>query len=127
MNAMPITQPGSQPTHQAGPTRFTPLAAPSMGSSEMSVWQVEVPPEAPEVPHQMTREEILVVLEGVARATVDGDVAEVRPGGTIVVPAGTTFSLSAAGPHPVVAVACLPVGGQARMPGEEPFTPPWAI
>jgi mannose-6-phosphate isomerase-like protein (cupin superfamily) len=98
-----------------------------MGSSETSVWQVEVPPDAPEVPHQMTREEILVVLEGVARATVDDEVADVRPGGTIVVPAGSTFSLTAAGPQPVVAMACLPVGGQACMPGEEPFTPPWAI
>jgi mannose-6-phosphate isomerase-like protein (cupin superfamily) len=75
----------------------------------------------------MTREEVLVVLDGTARASIDGEVAEVPPGGAIVVPAGVTFSLTAVGPHPVIAVACLPVGGQARMSGEQPFTPPWAI
>jgi hypothetical protein len=42
------------------------------------------------------------------------------------VPARTPVSLAAAGGEPVVALAYLPVGGQALLDGGEPFTPPWA-
>jgi hypothetical protein len=47
-------------------------------------------------------------------------------GGAIVVPPHTPFSLAAAGSRPLVALAYLPVGGQAKLDGGEPFTPPWA-
>ena len=107
-------------------TRFWQLAAPSTGSREASVWRVELPPGAEPVPHQLTREEILVVLHGTARASLDGSVEEVAAGGAIVVPAHTPFSLVAAGSEPLVALAYLPVGGQAKLDGGEPFTPPWA-
>jgi mannose-6-phosphate isomerase-like protein (cupin superfamily) len=91
------------------------------------VWRVELPPHADPVPHELTREEVLVVLSGTARASIGGRVADVGAGGAIIVPPDTPFSLTALGGEPVVALAYLPVGGQARMPGEEPFTPPWAI
>ena len=77
------------------------------------------------MPHQLIREEILVVLSGTARASLDGVVAEVAAGGAIVVPPRTPFSLAAAGGEPLVALAYLPVGGQAIVDGGEPFTPPW--
>jgi quercetin dioxygenase-like cupin family protein len=123
---MPITQPLSAPTHELPATRFWRLAAPSTGSEEASVWRVEVAPGSAPVPHELTREEIIVVLGGTARASVGGVVEEVAAGGAIVVPAHTTFSLTAAGSEPVVALAYLPVGGQAKLEGGEPFTPPWA-
>ena len=107
-------------------TRFWQLASPSTGSSEASVWRVELSPGAEPVPHQLTREEILVVLDGTARASIDGVVEEVAAGGAIVVPPHTPFSLAARGSEPVVALAYLPVGGQAILESGEPFTPPWA-
>ena len=107
-------------------TRFWQLAAPSTGSREASVWRVELSPGGEPVPHELTREEILVVLGGTARASLGGVVEEVAAGGAIVVPANTPFSLAAAGSEPLVALAYLPVGGQAKMDGVEPFTPPWA-
>lgn len=123
---MPITDARTAPVHEMAGTRFTPLAAPSSGSTEICVWRVELPPHAGAVPHELTREEVLVILSGTARASIGGRVAGVAPGSAIIVPPGTPFSLTAVGDEPVVALACLPVGGQARMPGEEPFTPPWA-
>jgi quercetin dioxygenase-like cupin family protein len=107
-------------------TRFWPLAAPSTGSKEASVWRVELAPATAPVPHELTREEILVILRGTARATLDGVVEELAPGAAIVVPAHTPFSLAAVGREPVVALAYLPVGGQAKVGDGEPFTPPWA-
>jgi mannose-6-phosphate isomerase-like protein (cupin superfamily) len=107
-------------------TRFWQLAAPSTGSQEGSVWRVEVQPGADAIPHELTREEILVVIDGTARATLDGVAEDVAAGGAIVVPAHTPFSLAAVGSQPVVALAYLPVGGQAQVGNGEPFTPPWA-
>jgi quercetin dioxygenase-like cupin family protein len=123
---MPIADAGTASVHEMDGVRFTPLAVPSTGSTEISVWRVELPPHGDAVPHELTREEVLVVLSGTARASIDGRVAEVRAGGAVIVPPDTPFSLTAAGEEPVVALAYLPVGGQARMPGGEPFTPPWA-
>jgi quercetin dioxygenase-like cupin family protein len=124
---MPVTDARTAPVHDVAGTRFTPLVAPSSGSTEICVWRVELPPHADPVPHELTREQVLVVLSGTARASIGGRVADVGAGGAIIVPPDTPFSLTALGGEPVVALAYLPVGGQARMPGEEPFTPPWAI
>jgi mannose-6-phosphate isomerase-like protein (cupin superfamily) len=123
---MPIIHASTSPTHQMEATRFWQLAAPSTGSREASVWRVEVQPDAHPVPHALTREEILVVIDGTARATLDGVVEDVAVGGAIVVPAHRPFSLTAVGRKPLVALAYLPVGGQAQVGDGEPFTPPWA-
>lgn len=123
---MPIIQPVEAPTHELPATRFWQLACPSRGTREASVWRVELAPGVEPVPHELTREEILVVLEGTARATLAGVVEEVAAGGAIVVPAHTPFELGVVGDEPVVALAYLPVGGQARVGNGEPFTPPWA-
>lgn len=122
---MPICPPRTSHTHDVGSTRFTAIAAPSTGAREASVWRVEIPAGTEALPHELTREELIVVLSGTARASVGDDIDEVGPGGAIVVPPDTPFSLTAVGPDPLVALAFLPVGGQARMPGGEPFTPPW--
>jgi hypothetical protein len=41
------------------------------------------------------------------------------------IPAGELFSLANPGSEPFLAVALVPVGGQATLPGGEPFSPPW--
>lgn len=123
---MPIIHAPAAPTHEMQTTRFWQLAAPSTGSTEASVWRVEVQPDAGAVPHELTREEILVVMEGTARATIDGVTEDVAAGGAIVVPAHAEFSLAASGTEPLVALAFLPVGGQAKIGDGALFTPPWA-
>jgi hypothetical protein len=42
------------------------------------------------------------------------------------VPAGQTFDLANPYDEPFEAVAVMPVGGRATIPGDEPFVPPWA-
>lgn len=123
---MPVCHPATS-SHLVGTTRFTPIAAPSTGSREASVWRVEIEPGSPAVAHSLTAEEIIVVLEGMGEVTIDGAAEPVQPGAAIVVPRGASFSLVAVGDRPLSALAYLPVGGQAVLPGEEPFTPPWAM
>ena len=62
---MPVIPAPTTSTHDLGAARFTSLAAtPSRGSTETSVWQVEIDPGAPVTPHSLTREEVFVVWAG---------------------------------------------------------------
>ena len=114
------------PTHDLGGTRFTSLATPSRGSTETAVWQVEIDAGVPATPHSLTREEVFVVLDGVASVRLDGITSTAAPGDAIVVPAGVDLELSNRGDGPLRLLCCLPVGGQARLDDGSSFTPPWA-
>ena len=124
---MPVITAPSSPTHEIGGTKFTSLATPSLGSARTSIWQVEIPAGETPTPHELTDEEIFVVLEGAAAVTIDAVALTASVGDTIVVPAGVSFVLANAGEQPLRLLCCLPVGGQAVLPGGEPFTPPWAM
>jgi quercetin dioxygenase-like cupin family protein len=123
---MPVIAAPAQFTHEVPGVRFTSLATPSRGTADLAVWRVEVAPGTPGAPHELTREEVFVVLEGVAQVQLGGEHLRAGAGDTIVVPAGVPFALGNDADVPLRAVVCLPAGGQARMPGGEPFTPPWA-
>jgi quercetin dioxygenase-like cupin family protein len=123
---MPVVPAPASPTHELEGARFTSLATPSRGSRDTAVWQVEIDPGTPAVPHTLTREEVFVVLSGVATVDLDGARSIAAPGDAIVVPADAAFGLSNTGHEPVRLVCCLPVGGQARTGDGAVFTPPWA-
>jgi len=124
---MPVLPAPPTHTHALEHARFTSLATPSVGASEVSVWRVELAPGSVGVTHQLTRGEVFVVLSGRAAVRIGGAPSEAGVGDTIVVPPDTDFALGAAGDEPLVALCVLPAGGQARMAGGEPFTPPWAL
>ena len=113
-------------SHSLGSTRFTSLATPSRGSRERAVWRVDIAPGTPATPHSLTREEVFVVLDGEAAVEIDGVCQCARPGDAIVVPAGVEFALENDSDRPLRLLCCLPVGGQGRIAGGDPFTPPWA-
>jgi quercetin dioxygenase-like cupin family protein len=119
-----ITRP-DRPTHEAEGVQFTTLATPSRGTSETSIWQVELAPGTPGFPHQVTREELFHVLHGRLTVTIEGERHEATPGDTVAVPPDTTFELTNESGEPMRALVCFPVGGHART-GEGTFTPPWA-
>src|SRR5438128_12187497 len=91
----------SGPTHELPGARFTSLATPSRGSTETSVWLVDLAPGTPGTPHRLTREEVFVVLAGEAEVRLGDTVSHAAVGDAIVVPPDTPFSLAAAGAHPL--------------------------
>jgi mannose-6-phosphate isomerase-like protein (cupin superfamily) len=123
---MPVLAAPPAPTHEMHDARFTSLATPSRGSTETSVWLVEIAPGSPGAPHRLTREEVFVVLSGRAEVHLGGAVSSAGPGDAIVVPPGVDFRLASAGEEPLRALCCLPVGGQGVLADGVPFTPPWA-
>lgn len=123
---MAVVPAPAEPTHELGGARFTSLATPSRGSTDTSVWLVEIAPGAAGAPHRLTREEVFVVLAGRAEVSLGEEITGAGPGDAIVVPPGVPFALAASGEEPLRALCCLPVGGQAQLPDGDPFTPPWA-
>lgn len=123
---MPVLAAPSAPTHSLGTTHFTALASPRRGATDTSVWRVSIAPGSPATPHEVTREEVFVVLAGRAHVRLAGVEAEAGPGDAIVVPPDTSFEIRALGEAPLEALCCLPVGGQARLPDGATFVPPWA-
>jgi mannose-6-phosphate isomerase-like protein (cupin superfamily) len=114
-----------EPTHDLGDTRFTSLATPSRGSSDLAVWVAELDPGVTAPPHSLTREEIFVVLAGRAEVILAGR-ATAEAGDAIVVPAGTEFALRNLGNVPLRLLCCMPAGGQARLADGSVSAPPWS-
>ena len=123
---MPFIDSDQAPRFELHGAAFTGLAAPSRGATETAVWLVTLQPGTVGVPHRLTREEVFVAIEGVARAQVGDQTHELRPGCALVVPAHVDFCLANPYDLPFRTVAVLPVGGQAVLGDQPPFTPPWA-
>lgn len=124
---MSVVQAPTEPTHTLEGTSFTSLATPSRGlTADTAVWRVAIAPGTTPTPHAVTREEILVVLQGCADVTIDATQSSAQSGDAIVVPPGVTFRLANAGDEPLELLCCLPVGGQARLADGTLMTPPWA-
>jgi mannose-6-phosphate isomerase-like protein (cupin superfamily) len=123
---MPVIAAPPHPTHELPGTAFTALAAPSRGSADLSVWRVEIQPGTEPTPHELTREEVFVVLDGRADVRIGEERSVAAAGDAIVVPAATPFSIANGADRPLRMLCCLPVGGQVRLADGQAFTPPWA-
>ena len=124
---MTLLPAAAAPVHDFDGNTFTSLAAPSRGAAETAAWRVAIPAgHISDAPHQLSREEVIFVLAGRAVATLGSACHTVLPGDTIIVPAFTDFRLGNPHDTPFEAIAVLPVGGRALLPGRAPFIPPWA-
>ena len=67
---MPVISVSNAPKFELPNVTFTGLASPQRGSKENSVWRFTIAPKAPGLPHQLTREEIIIALSGSAIAEI---------------------------------------------------------
>jgi quercetin dioxygenase-like cupin family protein len=124
---MPFIEQCTAPIFDIPGLQVVGLAAPSRGAAETCVWRLTLAPGTPATPHAIDREEIFVALSGQARMEVGGEDRVLAAGDAVVIPAGQSFSLSNPGAEPFTALAVLPVGGKAVLPGGQPFAPPWTL
>jgi quercetin dioxygenase-like cupin family protein len=124
---VPVISPDNAPKFELPNVTFTGLASPQRGSKENSLWRFAIAANTPGLPHQLTSEEIIVVLGGTAIAEIGTDRHRLSEGDVIIVPAMTDFSLSNESAEIFEALAVFPVGGQAIIGKDAPFTPPWAV
>jgi len=78
-------------------------------------------------PHQVTHEEIFFVTAGSAIAVIGKEQHKIGTGSVLIVPANMEFSIANPGNSAFEAIVVMPIGGQAVVGSEAPFTPPWTI
>jgi quercetin dioxygenase-like cupin family protein len=122
---MPVIRAAQSVVHQMHGTSFTSYASPARGSRELCAWHVEIPGHTDGVPHHVSREEVLYVLSGTLRVTVDGDAANAAAGDVVLVPAGAQFGASNESDSPATAWVTTTVGFAGVLPDGSWFTPPW--
>jgi mannose-6-phosphate isomerase-like protein (cupin superfamily) len=123
---VPVVTAGSATVHELHGARFTSYVSPSSGSAELCSWRLDVPGGTIGVPHRPSREEVLVVVAGSARVTLDGQAANAGVGDVVVVPANASFQLDNPGVEPLTAWVSTSVGLEAELPDGTRLTPPWA-
>ena len=122
---MPVIRAAQSVVHQMHGTSFTSYASPARGSRELCAWRIEIPGGTQGVPHHVSREEVLYVLDGILRVTLDGAAEDAGPGDVILVPAGARFGASNLATEPATAWVTTTAGFAGVLPDGSWFTPPW--
>jgi quercetin dioxygenase-like cupin family protein len=122
---MPVIHAAQSVVHQMHGTSFTSYASPARGSRELCAWRIEIPGGTEGVPHHVSREEVLYVLDGILRVTLDGEAEDARPGDVVLVPAGARFGASNLATEPATAWVTTTAGFAGVLPDGSWFTPPW--
>lgn len=104
---------------------MTTYASPTQGSTELSLWRVEMKEGAQGPLHVFDSEQIWTCLTGTATIKLDDDTIQLKPADTAVLPAGATRQVSA-GPDFTALVAGYGTA-KVSVPGEESDrgTPAW--
>ncbi|MFC1416560.1 cupin domain-containing protein [Streptacidiphilus cavernicola] len=123
---MPYVRGGQAVVHEIHGVRFTAHANPGTGSRAIAAWRGEIPAGTPGVPHTVSHEEVIHVLSGTLRFSVDGDTADLGAGDTAIVPAGALFRLDNPTDRPAATWVSTAVGLTAALPDGSTLTPPWA-
>jgi quercetin dioxygenase-like cupin family protein len=122
---MPVIHADQAAVHQMHGTSFTAYASPARGSRELCAWHIEIPGHTEGVRHRVSREEVLYVLSGTIRASLDGQAEDAAAGDVIVVPAGAQFGVDNPGDEPATAWVTTSVGLLGVLPDGSWISPPW--
>ena len=122
---MPVIHADQAAVHQMHGTSFTAYASPARGSRELCAWHIEIPGHTEGVRHRVSREEVLYVLSGTIRASLDGQAEDAAAGDVIVVPAGAQFGVDNPGDEPAIAWVTTSVGLLGVLPDGSWISPPW--
>lgn len=122
---MPVVHADQAAVHQMHGTNFTAYASPARGSRELCAWHIEIPGHTEGVRHRVSREEVLYVLSGTIRASLDGQAEDATAGDVIVVPAGAQFGADNLAGEPATAWVTTSVGLLGVLPDGSWISPPW--
>jgi quercetin dioxygenase-like cupin family protein len=123
--AVPVIHADQAAVHQMHGTSFTAYASPARGSRELCAWHIEIPGHIEGVRHHVSREEVLYVLSGTIRASLDGQAEDASAGDVIVVPAGARFGADNLADEPATAWVTTSVGLLGVLPDGSWISPPW--
>lgn len=121
---MPIYAPTDGEEFEAHGSRFRSFVRRAQGARTLCAWRLEVAPELTGVAHRPSHEEVLLVLRGMLRVSLDGRRQDVAEGGVVHVPAGSELQIDG-GPDGASAWVTTTPGLTATI-GAQTLSPPWA-
>ncbi len=120
---MPVVRPADATQFETHGARFSSYATPSRGSSQLCAWRLDVPADLEGVAHRPSREEVLLVLDGELRITLDGTQADLRQGDVVLVPVDSEFRVDG-GPNGATAWVTTTPGLEAVTADGSRIAPP---
>ncbi|MGA2010912.1 MAG: cupin domain-containing protein [Solirubrobacteraceae bacterium] len=121
---MPIYSSTQADIFAAHGSRFASFVRTERGGSSLCAWRLEVEPNQPGVAHRPSHEEVILLLNGRLRVTLDAISRDVDAGDVVHVPAGSELRVDG-GPEGATAWVTTTPGLTAAV-GPETMTPPWA-
>jgi quercetin dioxygenase-like cupin family protein len=122
---LPVYTPADADAFHVHGSRFCSYVRTERGASTLCAWRLEVEPDLPGVAHRPSHEEVILMLEGSLRVTLDGVTTEVAAGDVIHVPADSELKVDG-GPVGARAWVTTTAGLQALVGDGERMSPPWA-
>lgn len=122
---MPVIHAADTESHEMHGSRFTPLIRPSMGSSELCLWRLEIAPGTEGVAHRIRREEAFVVLSGGITITIEGESTRLAAGDAAVASAGSAIRLDNPAAVRAEVLVNAPVGFTGELLDGTVVNPPW--
>jgi len=108
-------------------TEFHSYASSRSGAAELGGWRADFSPHTPGQAHSMSREELILVLDGALEVELGRQRFTARQGDAILVPAGSRFRISNNTASSAQAWVVTTLGMTATMDcGRRLVTPPWA-
>ncbi|MFF3348735.1 cupin domain-containing protein [Streptomyces sp. NPDC002779] len=123
---MPVIRSTDAVTHEIHGARFVSYATPRTGSKELCAWRGEIPPGTKAPAHTVNREEILHVLIGNLRITLDGTTTDITAGDTLIINPGATLAVENPTEQTALTWVTTSIGLTADLPDGTRLTPPWA-
>lgn len=122
---MPVIRSSAASEYEVHGATFSAYASPRTGSSELCAWSVTIPANSSGALHRPGKEEILLVLYGEVRVTLDGETITVLSGDVVIVPATCEFRIDGGASESKLWVTTS-AGFDATMADGSRFIPPWA-
>ncbi|MFM9612334.1 cupin domain-containing protein [Streptomyces sp. V2] len=123
---MPVVRATEATTHELHGARFVSYATPRTGSRQLAAWRAEIPPRTKAPAHTVTHEEVLHLLTGTLRITLDTDTTDLAPGDTLIVNAGSTLTVENPTDHAASTWVTTSIGLTAKLADGTEVAPPWA-
>ncbi|MFI9770090.1 cupin domain-containing protein [Streptomyces sp. NPDC052415] len=123
---MPVIRSTDAVTHEIHGARFVSYATPRTGSKELCAWRGEIPPGTKAPAHTVNREEILHVLIGNLRITLDGTTTDIAAGDSLIINPGATLAVENPTDQTALTWVTTSIGLTADLADGTRLTPPWA-
>lgn len=122
---MPVERAKDHPTFEIGGNAVTSLAAPSRGSEETALFQIELPPGGKLPPHHHDHFDVFAVTAGATTVHLGEDETALVPGDSVVVPPRQVHWIEAGASGATVLVTMVSGTQLIREDDGSVVVPPW--